>query len=87
LFPPPPGSRLWYDARDVAFLRDDAQDVAAIQQAEATTIRTLIDAGHDPASVVSAVLANDWAALRHSGLFSVQLQTPGSGQSTGGNGA
>jgi phage portal protein BeeE len=80
LFPPPPRARLWYDARDVAFLRDDAQDVATIQQSEAATIRTLLDAGYTPESVKAAVLANDWSVLQHSGLYSVQLQKPGGDQ-------
>lgn len=72
-----PPARLWYDVRDVAFLRDDAQDVAQIQTAEATTIRTLLDAGFTPDSVKAAVLANDWSVLQHSGLYSVQLRPPG----------
>jgi hypothetical protein len=88
LFPapvPPPGegrtpARLWYDARDVAFLRDDEQDVAAIQTAEAATIRQLLDAGFTPASATAAVLANDWKLLVHSGLYSVQLQPAGAQQ-------
>lgn len=92
LFSPPPGSpaRLWYDQRDVSFCRDDEQDVARIQAAEATTIRTLLDAGFTPDSVQAAVMANDWSLLRHSGLYSVQLQAPGTGNSApadGGNDA
>jgi hypothetical protein len=82
LFPPPPGAQLWYDPRGVAFLRDDAQDVASIQQSEAITIRNLLDAGYTPDSVKAAVLANDWSVLKHSGLYSVQLQKPGSADST-----
>jgi hypothetical protein len=82
LFPPPTGARLWYDARDIAFLRDDAQDVATIQQSEAITIRNLLDAGYTPDSVKAAVLANDWSVLEHSGLYSVQLRQPGSADPT-----
>jgi hypothetical protein len=78
LFPPPPGARLWYDTRDVAFLREDAQDSAEIQASEAQTIRTLLDAGYTADSVTAAVLASDWSLLQHSGLYSVQLQPPGS---------
>jgi len=77
LFPPPAGARLWYDARDVAFLRDDAQDVAEIQKSEASTIRQLVDGGYTPASAVAAVMSNDWSALVHSGYLSVQLQPLG----------
>jgi hypothetical protein len=89
LFPPPavglagqqlPPARLWYDARDVAFLRDDAQDVAQIQQAEAAIIASLTMQGYTSESIVAAVLANDWKLLVHSGLYSVQLQPAGSGQ-------
>ena len=72
------GARLWYDDRDVAFLRDDQSDVADIQAKEAQTIRNLLDAGFTPDSVKAAVDANDWSLLTHSGLFSVQLQAPGS---------
>lgn len=87
LFPPPSGSRLWYDTKDVAFLRDDIQDVAQVQQSEATTIRQLLDAGCTFDSVKAAVLANDWNLLQHSGYFSVQLQALGAGQPQGGTNA
>jgi phage portal protein BeeE len=75
--PPGPDARLWFDARDVAFLRDDAADEANIRATEAQTIRNLIDAGYTPDSVTAAVAAGDWALLSHSGLFSVQLQAAG----------
>lgn len=73
--------RLWYDARDVAFLREDRKDAAEIQNRQATTIRTLIDAGYEPDAVVAAVQAEDYGLLsgRHTGLYSVQLQPPGTG--------
>jgi len=89
LFPPPklgssgqplPPARLWYDTRDVAFLRDDAANVANIQQAEATTIGQLVMSGFTPESATAAVLANDWKVLVHSGLYSVQLQPAGAVQ-------
>lgn len=72
------GVRLWYDARDVPFLREDRKDAAEIQQAQAITIQTLIQAGYEPASVSAAVEAEDWGLLVHTGLVSVQLQIPGS---------
>jgi phage portal protein BeeE len=72
--------RLWYDDRDIAFLREDEKDRAEIQGLEARTIRTLLDAGYEGDSVIAAVLDSDWAKLRHTGLFSVQLQEPGAGQ-------
>lgn len=76
IVPPAPGSRLWYDDRDIAFLREDAKDRAEIQGLESRTIRTLLDAGFVPATVIQAVLAEDWSRLSHSGLYSVQLQPP-----------
>ncbi len=80
--PPGEGARLWYDDRDVAFLRDDQRDVAEIASKEAYTIRNLIDAGFEADSVKRAVTANDWSLLIHSGLFSVQLQKPGAAEPT-----
>ena len=77
LFEPPRSARLWYDPRDIAFLRDDAKDVAEIAFSEAQTIRQLVDAGYTPDSAVAAVAANDWSLLTHSGLYSVQLQPAG----------
>lgn len=73
----PGDAELWYDDRDIAFLREDRSDVAQIQQAQAQTIRALVDAGYDAESVVAAVQAEDWGLLTHTGLFSVQLQPPG----------
>lgn len=75
----PAGAELWYDERDIAFLREDRKDQADIQMTEATTIRTLLDAGWNPDSVIAAVRAGDWSQLSHSGYFSVQLQALGAG--------
>lgn len=75
--PPNRASRLWYDATDVPFLREDEKDAAAIASVEATTINTLITAGYKPDSVVKAVTSGDWGLLDHSGLASVQLLPPG----------
>lgn len=69
----PPGTRLWVDTSDIAFLREDQKDVAEIQSMEAQAIRTLTDGGYKHESVKSAILANDWSLLQHSGLYSVQL--------------
>lgn len=73
----PGGSRLWYDARDVAFLAEDAKDAAEIESVKATTIRTLVDGGFTPESVVAAVNAQDTTLLVHTGNLSVQLIPPG----------
>lgn len=72
------GYRLWYDDRDVPFLREDRKDAADIQNKQSESIRTLVDAGFEPESVRDAVVAEDFNELTHSGLFSIQLQPPGS---------
>jgi phage portal protein BeeE len=72
----PERAELWYDDRDIAFLRDDRRDAAEIQQAKAAAIRQLVDAGYDPKSVVAAIEAEDMTLLTHTGLYSVQLQPP-----------
>ena len=77
LRPTPTGVRLWYDTRDVPFLREDEKDAAEIAEMEARTIRTLVDGGYTPDSVQRAVLAGDYGLLSHSGLYSVQLQVAG----------
>jgi phage portal protein BeeE len=77
--------RLWYDARDVPFLREDQKDAAAIQGTQAATINTLITAGFTPDSSVKAVSASDWGLLEHTGLTSVQLLPPSDGQPSPGS--
>jgi phage portal protein BeeE len=76
--PPDAGSRLWYDAHDIPFLREDEKDAAAIQSTRATTIAALVREGYTPESVVAAVEADDFRLLVHTGLYSIQLQPPGS---------
>jgi phage portal protein BeeE len=71
------GARLWYDTRDVAFLREDSKDAAEIASTQATAIRTLVDGGYEPESVQRAVTSGDLSLLKHTGLLSVQLQPPG----------
>jgi len=73
----PSNANLWYDAKDVAFLREDNKDLADIQGVQAATISSLISSGFTPESAVDAVLAEDFTLLKHSGLVSVQLQPPG----------
>ena len=70
---------LSYDARHIPFLRDDQTDVAEIQAKEATALRALLDAGYQPDAAVAYIKSADINRLRgsHSGLFSVQLQPPG----------
>jgi hypothetical protein len=78
LVPPPSGSQLWIDASDIPFLREDRKDAAEIQQIKAITIRQYIDGGFTGKSAVAATEHEDPTLLVHSGLFSVQLQAPGS---------
>lgn len=77
IVPTPSDAELWFDARDVPFLRQDALDAANIAQVEAQTIRSLIDAGYTPDTAVEAVTTGDWSRLVHTGLYSVQLQPAG----------
>lgn len=72
--------RLWYDADNVPFLREDEKDAAEIQGVRAATINTLITAGFEPESVIKAVEAGDNRLLAHTGMFSVQLQKPSTEQ-------
>jgi Phage portal protein len=76
LTPAPPGSRLWYDAQDVAFLREDAKDAAEITEIQARTIANLVKEGFTAESAKAAVLAQNMDLLVHTGLVSVQLQPP-----------
>jgi phage portal protein BeeE len=76
IIPPPSGSRLWVDDR-IPFLREDRKDLAEIQQMEAATMRQLLDGGFTPESIKAAIIAQDWDLLEHTGLYSVQLQPPG----------
>lgn len=73
----PKASRLWYDDRDIAFLRDDAKDVADIQAVEASTLHAMISAGFEPDSAVAFIQSGDFSVLVHTGMYSVQLQPAG----------
>lgn len=79
---PSEGAHLWYDDRDVAFLRQDAKDEADIKSTNATTISAYITAGFTPESAVQAVDTGDTGRLEHTGLVSVQLQPPGASSDT-----
>lgn len=76
----PPRAELWYDDRDIPFLADDQKEAAETQATNAQAIKALAEAGYEPGSVVDAVTAGDLKRLTHSGLFSVQLQKPGAGE-------
>lgn len=81
LIKPPGEAHLWYDARDISFLQEDETDAADIRQKDAITYRNLTDAGVDPDAAARFVQTGDVSGLigNHSGLFSVQLQEPGTG--------
>lgn len=81
---PPVGARLWFDDSDVSFFQEDVADEANIRQLHANTVKTLIESGYDPDAVIGAVTTGNFAALlgQHSGLTSVQLQTPADGTPT-----
>jgi hypothetical protein len=76
----PTGSELWYDDSDIPFLQEDMKDAADIAQTQAVAVRNLVDAGYDPDAAVLAVSTGNLRTLtgKHSGLYSVQLQKPGS---------
>jgi portal protein len=76
----PDDSYLWYDSKDVAFLREDAADIAVRQSTEMATMSAGIAAGFEPKTVVTAVMADDWSKLKHTGMVSVQLQDPNATQ-------
>jgi hypothetical protein len=81
----PDGAELWYDDRDIPFLQEDLKDRAEVLESKARQIKLYTDAGFDPDTAVDAVTSEDLSRLKasHSGLFSVQLQPPGSKQSNG----
>ncbi|WP_432001218.1 phage portal protein [Streptomyces sioyaensis] len=78
LVPIPAGAELWYDERDIAFLREDATDRAEIMRINLNAIDAGIKAGYKDDAVVMAVRDNDVSKLigQHTGLVSVQMQAP-----------
>lgn len=77
IVPAPGSSELWYDASDIPFLDEDMKDAAEILQTHSAAIRQLVDAGFEPQTVIDAITAGDLERLKHTGLYSVQLQPPG----------
>ena len=73
----PADAELWYDTRDIPFLREDQKDLAEVASVNAGTLSTLLASGWTPESALAAMLAEDFSLLVHSGLMSVQLQAPG----------
>jgi phage portal protein BeeE len=85
ILPPQQGARLWYDDRGISFLQEDQKDAADILQADAITMKQLIEAGYEPDTVTKAVKARDMSLLVHTGLVSVQLQNPKQGAAPAGS--
>jgi phage portal protein BeeE len=85
----PGGAELWYDDRDIPYLRDDTRDAAQVMVAHANAINSLIQVGFDADAAVQAVAAEDYALLlgHHNGLPSVQQQPPGSSSNGASSGA
>ncbi len=75
----PSGSRLWYDDRDIPFLREDLKDEAEIKRTDAVTIKTLIDAGYKEDAAVEYVRTGNLSVLigEHTGRVPVQLLPKG----------
>ena len=83
----PRGKQLWFDTRHISALQADKMDEATIRQTDATTIRNLTDSGFEPDTVIQAVTTGDLRLLKghHTGLFSVQLQEPGTTNESSGS--
>lgn len=69
----PAGARLWY-SDDIPALRTDRREQADIDARHAQAIRTYVDAGFEPKSVIAAITSGDLNLLEHTGKLSVQLQ-------------
>ena len=71
-------TRLWYDADDNPFLREDEKDAAEITQTRAATLGSLLQQGWTEDSAKKFMqTSDDFRVLEHTGLFSVQLQPAG----------
>ncbi len=73
----PSNSRLWYDDRDIPFLREDQGDEAKIRQTDGITVRQVLEAGFDPDAAVEYALTGNLSVLKgqHTGLVPVQLHS------------
>jgi phage portal protein BeeE len=76
IVPVPDDAELWYDDRDIPALANDVGKAAEVRARDAQAINSLITAGFEPDSIVSAITADDLTRLKHTGLYSVQLQPP-----------
>jgi HK97 family phage portal protein len=78
------GAELWFDTRDIPALRDEefARQKGNAQMSIAVV--NLVNAGYDPATVISALVSGDMTRLDHTGLVSVQLTPAGTIPEDGG---
>lgn len=76
IVPPPAGARLWYDDRDIQALAEDKKDIAEVRTLESSQINAFVTSGFTADSSIEAVITGDFTRLKHTGLFSVQLQPP-----------
>lgn len=85
VIPVPSGAELWYDDRDIPFLKDDIQDKAKEMQEKATAAYQLFQGGWEPDSIIAALEAGDFSLLvgHHTGLTSVQAQPSSSSNGSG----
>jgi phage portal protein BeeE len=71
----PEGYELWYDDRDIPFLREDMLDRAQIFQTQMIAIEAGMRGGFEPDAAVRSAISCDLRALlgQHTGLTSVQM--------------
>jgi hypothetical protein len=77
----PGGSRLWYDDRDIPFLKEDVKDAAEVRQEGRDDGDEPDPGGWEPDAIIQSIVADDFTLLlgNHTGLTSVQLQPPNTG--------
>lgn len=73
----PGDAELWFDTSDIPLLREDGKDAAEIMSRRMATVESGVRAGFKPDSVVDAIQSGDLSKMQHTGLYSVQLQPPG----------
>jgi phage portal protein BeeE len=80
--PPDDGAELWYDDRDIAFLREDQKDQSEIQFRQLSSIAQAVREGFTHDSAIKAITGDDLTLLqpqldaKGEPLRSVQLQPP-----------
>jgi phage portal protein BeeE len=74
------GAELAVDDRFIPFLQEDAKDRAEIVKEQMLTIESGVRAGFEPQSIVGATVIGDLRRMTHTGLYSVQLQPPGTNE-------